>query len=348
MEGNMRSKKEDMSILHEASYWHKEAEGVRCDLCPHKCYLKNGNIGICGVRKNVEDILYSEVYGFVSAISNDPIEKKPLFHFHPGSWIFSLSTIGCNLKCQYCQNYELSCGLVPRSQLEYYTPEQIVNLAKDYGSKGIAWTYNEPSIWYEFTLYTNKVSKKEGMYNVYVTNGYINEEPLREIAPYLDAMNIDVKGFTDEFYKKYLGGRLEPVLKTVILAKKLNIHIELTYLVVPTLNDKKEDIEKYLDWVTENLGLDVPLHFSRFHPDYKLNYLPPTPIKTMEEVYKLAKEHRQRYVYVGNFPSTDLESTYCYNCGTKLIERFGFDITILNLTEDGKCKKCGTKNAIIF
>ncbi|MEM3264821.1 MAG: AmmeMemoRadiSam system radical SAM enzyme [Thermoplasmata archaeon] len=337
-----------MSILHEAMYWHRESDGVRCDLCPHRCYLKIENMGICGVRKNVDNKLYSEVYGFVSAISNDPIEKKPLFHFHPGSWIFSVSTIGCNLRCMYCQNYELSRGLIPRSQLEYYTPEELVSIAKNYGSKGIAWTYNEPSIWFEYTLDTSKISKKDGMYNVYVTNGYINEDPLREIAPYMDAMNIDVKGFTDEFYKKYLGGTLEPVLNTVILAKSLQIHIELTYLVVPTLNDKKEDIEKYLDWVIETLGLDIPLHFSRFHPDYKLNYLPATPIETMQEIYKLAKERMLRYVYLGNYPSMDFESTYCYNCGAKLIERFGFDIKILNLSENGTCKRCGAKISIIL
>ncbi|MEM3238025.1 MAG: AmmeMemoRadiSam system radical SAM enzyme [Thermoplasmata archaeon] len=337
-----------MSILHEAMYWHRESDGVRCDLCPHRCYLKIENMGICGVRKNVDNKLYSEVYGFVSAISNDPIEKKPLFHFHPGSWIFSVSTIGCNLRCMYCQNYELSRGLIPRSQLEYYTPEELVSIAKNYGSKGIAWTYNEPSIWFEYTLDTSKISKKDGMYNVYVTNGYINEDPLREIAPYIDAMNIDVKGFTDEFYKKYLGGTLEPVLNTVILAKSLQIHIELTYLVVPTLNDKKEDIEKYLDWVIETLGLDIPLHFSRFHPDYKLNYLPATPIETMQEIYKLAKERMLRYVYLGNYPSMDFESTYCYNCGAKLIERFGFDIKILNLSENGTCKRCGAKISIIL
>ncbi|MEM4070589.1 MAG: AmmeMemoRadiSam system radical SAM enzyme [Thermoplasmata archaeon] len=345
---NMKLKREDMSILHEAMYWHRESDGVRCDLCPHRCYLKIENMGICGVRKNVDNKLYSEVYGFVSAISNDPIEKKPLFHFHPGSWIFSVSTIGCNLRCMYCQNYELSRGLIPRSQLEYYTPEELVSIAKNYGSKGIAWTYNEPSIWFEYTLDTSKISKKDGMYNVYVTNGYINEDPLREIAPYMDAMNIDVKGFTDEFYKKYLGGTLEPVLNTVILAKSLQIHIELTYLVVPTLNDKKEDIEKYLDWVIETLGLDIPLHFSRFHPDYKLNYLPATPIKTMQEIYKLAKERMLRYVYLGNYPSMDFESTYCYNCGAKLIERFGFDIKILNLSENGTCKRCGAKISIIL
>ncbi|MEM3811701.1 MAG: AmmeMemoRadiSam system radical SAM enzyme [Thermoplasmata archaeon] len=344
----MKLKREDMSILHEAMYWHRESDGVRCDLCPHRCYLKIENMGICGVRKNVDNKLYSEVYGFVSAISNDPIEKKPLFHFHPGSWIFSVSTIGCNLRCMYCQNYELSRGLIPRSQLEYYTPEELVSIAKNYGSKGIAWTYNEPSIWFEYTLDTSKISKKDGMYNVYVTNGYINEDPLREIAPYMDAMNIDVKGFTDEFYKKYLGGTLEPVLNTVILAKSLQIHIELTYLVVPTLNDKKEDIEKYLDWVIETLGLDIPLHFSRFHPDYKLNYLPATPIETMQEIYKLAKERMLRYVYLGNYPSMDFESTYCYNCGAKLIERFGFDIKILNLSENGTCKRCGAKISIIL
>lgn len=344
----MRSKKEDTNTLHEAMYWHKEYEALRCDLCPHKCLLKDGNTGVCGVRKNVDNKLYTEIYGYVSAMSNDPIEKKPLFHFHPGSWIFSLSSIGCNLRCMYCQNYEISQRIMSRGELEYYAPEQVVRMAQGYNSRGIAWTYNEPSIWFEFTLDTSKISKREGMYNVYVTNGYINEDPLREIAPYMDAMNIDVKGFTDEFYKKYLGGTLTPVLETVILAKKLNIHVELTYLVVPTLNDGKEEIEKYLDWVIDNLGVDVPLHFSRFHPDYKLNYLPPTPIKKMMEIYNLAKERMLRYVYIGNYPSTDLESTYCYKCGIKLIERFGFDVKILNLTSDGKCKNCGAEIQIIL
>ncbi|MEM0447308.1 MAG: AmmeMemoRadiSam system radical SAM enzyme [Thermoplasmata archaeon] len=333
--------RKDMNTLNEAKYYEIENGKLRCTLCPHKCIIENGKVGICTVRKNINNKLYTLVYGRISSMAMDPIEKKPLFHFHPGSWIFSISTVGCNLKCKHCQNWEISQAMVEKITLDYYSPEEIVNIARGEGSNGIAFTYNEPTIWFEYTLDVSKISKKYGMYNVYVTNGYINEDPLKEISPYLDAMNIDVKGFTDDFYRKITSARLQPVLDTVSLAKDLGIHVELTYLIIPTLNDNPDEIRKFSKWAHETLGENAIVHFSRFHPDYLLRNLPETPSKTLYNAYKIAMEEGIKYVYLGNLWEEKYETTYCPNCGTPIIVRSGYNIKILNLTEDNRCSKCG-------
>lgn len=337
----------DMNTFHEALFYSFDNDKLRCILCPHRCIIEEGKYGICGVRKNVNRKLYSTVYGRVSSMAMDPIEKKPLFHFHPGTWIFSISTVGCNLKCKHCQNWEISQTSLERVHLPYYSPDEIVSLAREEGSQGIAFTYNEPTIWFEYTLDVSRISRSLGMYNVYVTNGYISEEPLREISPYLDAMNIDVKGFTEEFYRKIVGGRLKPVLDTVSIARSLGIHIELTYLIIPTLNDSEREIRDFSRWVLETLGEDGIVHFSRFHPDYLLTNIPETPAKTLHTAYSIAREEGLKYVYLGNLWDERYETTYCPKCGTPLIKRSGYSIRIENLTDDGRCSICGQKILVI-
>ena len=329
-----------MKVL--AKHWTKlEGNRVRCDLCPHRCILNDGQVGLCRVRKNIGGKLYTLIYGSVSSMAVDPIEKKPLFNFKPGSSVFSIATVGCNLRCRHCQNWEISqVGPDEFPYLREYTPEEIVAMALPYD--GIAFTYNEPTIWHEFTLDVAKLAKKEGLYTVYVTNGFINEEPFREIAKYLDAMNIDVKSFSEDFYRKITGGSLNPVLNTVKIAHSLGLHIELTYLIIPTLNDSEEEIRKFVEWVY-NLDPEIPVHFSRFFPMYKMTDKPPTPIKTIHRAYEIAKEVGLNYVYLGNTWEPEYESTYCPNCGNLLIRRVYYQTKIVGLTKDGRCKKCGRK-----
>ncbi|ADD09262.1 AmmeMemoRadiSam system radical SAM enzyme [Candidatus Aciduliprofundum boonei] len=328
-------------MLTLAKHWTKlEDNKVRCELCPYRCVLKEGQIGVCRVRKNIGGKLYTLNYGSVSSIAVDPIEKKPLFHFKPKSEVLSLSTVGCNMRCKHCQNWEISQAGMEFPYLREMSPDEVMKIAGNY--EGVAWTYNEPTIWHEFTLDVSKMAKKEGLYTVYVTNGYINEEPLREIGQYLDAMNIDVKAFRDEFYRKIAGARLQPVIDTVERAYRMGIHIELTYLIIPDLNDDSKEIRKFAEWVYE-LSPEIPVHFSRFFPMYKLTDKPPTPLKTMHNAYKIAKEVGLEYVYLGNTWEPEYESTYCPNCGNLLIERVYYNTELKGLTKDGRCNRCGKK-----
>ncbi len=329
--------------MREAMYWEPlEGGKVRCRLCPLNCIINEGYRGSCRVRKNIGGKLYTLNYGKVSSIASDPVEKKPLFHFWPGSCAFSISTVGCNMHCKHCQNWEISQADESFPYLQDATPESIVRLAKRYGCESIAYTYNEPVIWYEFVLETAKLAKEEGIYNLMITNGYINEEPFRELAPYIDAMNIDIKAFDDRFYMKIAGVPSgEPSRRTAVIAKKdYGIHVELTYLIIPTLNDREEEIRAFARWVVENLGDDTPVHFSRFFPHYKLLSLPPTPVETVERAYRIAREEGLKFVYVGNIPGHEGENTYCPKCGKPLIVRWGFEITEYHI-KDGKCEYCG-------
>lgn len=330
-----------------AKYWEKlDDKKVRCTLCPHRCIISEGQMGVCGVRKNIDGKLYTQIYGRVSSIAPDPIEKKPLFHFYPGSTVLSFGSVGCNMRCLHCQNWEIS-QLKPEKFpfLREITPETVERLAMDYD--GIAWTYNEPTIWHEFTVDASKLVKKHGKYVVYVTNGYINEEPLRELAQYLDAMNIDVKAFSDDFYRKISGARLEPVLKTVELAHSLGIHIELTYLIIPSKNDSDDELRRFTEWVA-HISADIPVHFSRFFPMYRMQNMPPTPVKTLVKAYKIAKEAGLEFVYLGNTWDPKYESTYCPSCGALLIDRRYYSTRLVNLGNDGHCKKCGRKVNVIM
>jgi len=335
-------------MKREASFWKKlENSKVRCDLCSHHCIIKEDTLGFCNVRQNQGGKLISLIYGSCSSMAVDPIEKKPFFHFYPGSKVFSMGTVGCNFKCLNCQNAEISTANASFPYLRDIQPEDSVRLAQEKGCKGIAYTYNEPTIWYEFTLDSTKIAKEKGLYTCYVTNGYISEEPLKEISGFLDAMNIDVKGFTEEFYRKVCKAKLKPVLDTCVIAKDLGIHIELTYLVIPGYNDSLDEIRKFCGWVLENLGEDVPVHFSRFHSDHNMIDVQSTPVSTMKKIYEVAISSELNFVYLGNVSLDDYENTYCPNCKSLVVKRNYYDVNLEGLDKN-KCKKCGSALPIIF
>lgn len=332
----------------EAMLWEPlEGKKVKCSLCARRCTIKEGKRGFCMVRENRDGSLYTLNYGLVSSVASDPIEKKPLYHFYPGTTVFSLGTVSCNFRCKHCQNYSISQTALEeaRGYLKEYSPEKTVELAKDYGCSGIAWTYNEPTIWFEYTYDSAKLAKENGLYTVYVTNGYFTREALDTIAPYLDAMNVDVKSFRKDFYKDISKGRLEPVRESVEGAVEKGIHVELTYLVIPTLNDSDEEIGEFIDWAA-GIDVDIPVHFSRFHPDYKLRDLPPTPVETLERARDMGLE-KMHYVYAGNVMGHEGENTFCYNCGELVIRRWGFIIREMKLTKENKCPSCGSEIKII-
>ncbi len=327
--------------LKEALYWEATGEGrVHCLLCPHGCRLAESEEGRCRVRRNVEGKLRSLNYSRVSSTSWDPVEKKPLFHFHPGSPILSLGTLGCNLSCAFCQNWEISQGGAGTRSL---TPDDAVELAKrEPKNLGIAYTYNEPFIWYEFVLETAMLAREAGLKNVLVTNGYVNEAPLRELLPYIDAMNIDVKSMSEGFYRELCRARAAPARRTAETARESGCHIEITNLVIPNWNDRQEDIQAVIDWVA-GLGRDVPLHFSRYHPDYKLTE-PPTPPETLLRAREMARE-KLDYVYIGNLGGVG-EDTVCPSCGKVAVERRGFTVSRVAV-KDGRCESCGADIPIV-
>jgi len=281
--------------LKEALYWDKIDDKVACHLCPHECKMVNGLVGICGVRRNIDGKLYSLVYGETTSVSLDPIEKKPLYHYHSGEYILSMGTKGCNFKCPFCQNWEISQVL--EAPTENVTSEWVVKKAREAKSFGIAYTYNEPFIWYEFVLDTAKLARKERLENVLVTNGYVNPEPLEEMLPFIDAMNIDLKSIDDDFYRKVCRGRVGPVLHTIKRSAE-SCHVELTNLIIPDLNDSDDDLTRLVDWIYDNVGPETPLHFSRYFPCYKLDK-PTTPIETLKRAEGIAKK-KLKYVHLGN------------------------------------------------
>ncbi|MFP4169961.1 MAG: AmmeMemoRadiSam system radical SAM enzyme [Methanomassiliicoccales archaeon] len=325
--------------MKEARFWERSGEKVVCHLCPHECTIPPGRRGICGVRENREGTLMSLIYGKVSSVNVDPIEKKPLFHFRPGETALSLGTIGCNFRCEHCQNFTISQAEFQEAHLSELTPEGVVEMCRREGCGIVAWTYNEPSIWHEFTYDSARATQKEGISNVYVTNGYLKEDPLRELSPFLDAMNIDVKAFREDFYRKVCRASLQPVLDTAELARELGILIELTYLIIPGQNDSREEIGEFCRWVAD-LDPGVPVHFTRFHPDYRMRDGVPTPMETMERAWEVGREVGLEYVYLGNVPMSDRENTYCPHCGAMVIRRTGFRSRPVGLSE-GRCTGCG-------
>ena len=330
----------------EASYWEKEWEQVRCRLCPHNCLIPSGKRGICGVRENKGGKLYTLIYSSCSSAYPDPIEKKPLYHFHPGSLVFSLGTVGCNFKCLHCQNYTISQAKPEEYPLAEITPQNAVERAKAC-CNGIAFTYNEPTIWMEYALDTAKIAKKEGLYTVFVTNGYINEKPLKDVSAYLDAANIDVKSMSDDFYRKICKASVEPVLEACKNYKREGVHVELTYLVIPSHNDGEEEIKKFCRWVMDEMGEMQVIHFTAFYPHYKMMDVPPTPFKKLLKAYMIAKHEGLHYVYLGNVPHGDYENTYCHNCGNLLVKRHGFSAEMVGMDGE-KCIKCGEKIPIVI
>lgn len=315
---------------------------VQCELCPKSCIIEPGQSGDCRVRINIDGVLRTVVYGFPCSTHIDPVEKKPLFHFLPGTNILSLATVGCNLHCKNCQNWEISQCNPEDSTASMLGPEKVIELARRYRCPSVAYTYTDPVVYYEYTLETAKLARNRNMRNVLVTAGYINEQPWRRLLEYVDAANIDLKGMTDEFYRRVCSGTLKPVQNALVVAKASGILVEVTNLVIPTLNDKPEEIRQLARWVKENLGSDTPLHFSAFSPRYQMVHLPQTSLNTLETARDIAKDEGLEYVYIGNVQSKEGENTYCPGCGKLLIERKIYTI-IRNELKDGSCPGCGRK-----
>jgi pyruvate formate lyase activating enzyme len=331
-------------MIREAMLYEKLSdERVRCHLCSHTCVISPSKQGICGVRQNRDGILYTLVYGTIIAENVDPIEKKPLFHVYPGSRSFSIATVGCNFQCTFCQNSDIS--QMPRERGKIIgseaTPEELVEKTLTSGSKTIAYTYTEPTVYFELAYDTAKRAKEKGIKNVFVTNGFMTGEAIEKISPYLDAANVDLKSFDDGFYKKYCGGRLQPVLDSLKKMKDLGIWVEVTTLIIPTLNDSDAELSAIARFV-HSLGNETPWHISRFHPQYKMTGIQPTPLSTLQRAKQIGTDAGLKYVYTGNIPGDEGENTYCSNCGNLIIGRYGFRVDRLNL-KGSKCSKCGTE-----
>jgi len=329
--------------MKEATLYERlEDNKVRCNLCNHRCLIAEGKRGLCGVRENQKGILYSLVYRKAIAAHIDPIEKKPFFNFLPGTMSYSIATQGCNFRCRFCQNWGISQSSKEGGSIkgEDISPEKIVEGAKSSGCKSIAYTYTEPTIFFEYAYDTAKTASKEGLKNVFVTNGFMTEEALREINPYLDAANVDLKGFTEKFYQEICGAKLEPVKNSLRLMKELGIWVEITTLIIPTLNDSLDELKSMAEFIKNELGEETPWHLSKFHPDYKMSDIPPTPVDTIHKAREIGLEAGLRYVYAGNLPGDIGENTYCYKCGESLIDRYLFTINE-NRIKDSKCPRCG-------
>jgi len=333
----------DQNYNREGLYWEKLDAGVLCKLCPNNCFLPEGTKGKCKVRINKDNILYTQVYNQPVSINIDPIEKKPVFHMLPSSKILSLATVGCPLKCKFCQNWSIS-QIYPEEikDINLITPEQIVKLALEYKTPSIAFTYSEPVIFYEYMIEIAKLAHKYGIRNVMVTSCYFNPQPLIDLLPYFDVIKVDLKGFNDKFYNNVIEGKLSIILTNLLILKKNNILTEIVNLIIPNNNDNPKDIEDLCKWIYNNLGEDTPLFFTRFFPAYKFNNLPPTPLETLVKAYNIAKKTGLNYVYIGNAPELGYENTYCPNDHTLLIERYGYWIKQINI-KNGKCPICGRK-----
>ncbi|MEE9233815.1 MAG: AmmeMemoRadiSam system radical SAM enzyme [Candidatus Acidoferrales bacterium] len=325
----------------EARWWERDPDGrLHCYLCPRHCHIGEGKPGFCFIRVNQGGTLYNLGYARPAAIQVDPIEKKPLSHFLPGTKIFSMGTAGCNMGCFFCQNWDISKSKADQVNSRHLEPEEVVALAKRYGCPSIACTYNEPTIWGEYVVDIAKVAHREGLNMVMVTNGYITREAFFDIYDHIDAANVDLKAFTENFYGKMTLTHLEPVLEVLTwLKRETNVWFEITNLIIPTLNDEEEETTKLCEWILHNLGDDVPLHFTAFHPDFKLMDKPGTPPETLHRARTIAREVGLRYVYEGNIFS-DAAHTYCPGCGKSLIRRSWHSVLEYHL-EDGHCPKCG-------
>ncbi len=321
---------------------------VQCQLCPNKCIILHGKRGSCRVRENHAGKLYSLVYGLPCTAGVDPVEKKPLFHFLPGSKTYSIATPGCNLHCKSCQNWQISQRGPDEVECFSMSPEQVVENALKNGCDSISYTYVEPAIFYEYVLDTAKLAHEKGLKNIMVTNGYLNQAPLKKLYKYIDACNIDLKGFTEEFYRNICSGHLKPILDTIKTVVKMGVWTELTTLLIPTLNDDAATIKKQCDWIKKELGTRVPLHFSRFFPYYKLTHIPPTPHETLLNAYKIAKDSGLKYVYVGNIAIEETEDTFCPKCSKKIISRGSFFTVNSVKVKAGKCGYCKAKVDGVF
>ncbi len=330
-------------------YWHRLDDGrIQCDLCPRECKLHEGQQGLCFVRARENDQIVLTSYGRSSGFVIDPIEKKPLNHFLPGTGVLSFGTAGCNLSCKYCQNWDMSKARDMDRLMDQASPEVLAEAAERLGARSLAYTYNDPVIFMEYAVDTAIEARKRGIRSVAVTAGYINPEPRAEFFKYMDAANIDLKSFDEKFYYKLCGGHLKPVLETIeYVVKETDCWVELTTLLIPGWNDSEEELQRMTQWVVDTLGPDVPLHFTAFHPDFKMQDAAPTPQSTLSRARQIALDNGVRYAYTGNVHDEGGESTYCPNCGKKLIGRDWFTITEWHL-DHGKCPDCGTEIAGVF
>jgi pyruvate formate lyase activating enzyme len=333
--------------MHEARFYKKEGEEVRCFLCKHFCRIKNGESGRCGIRKNIDGTLYALTYGKAIALALDPIEKKPFYHFHPKARTLSFSTVGCNFSCLYCQNWEISQP--KKIEGQDISPEEMVELAVKYRANGIAYTYTEPTVFMEYALDTAKLAKEKGLFNVFVTNGYESDAAISEMVKVIDAARIDLKFFDEKHYREVCGAELDGVLRTIKMLHK-KMHIEIIILVVPGYNDDLDTILAESEWI-RGLSPDIPVHFIGFYPSYKMMHVPPTPLETLRKARTIAMECGLKYVYTGNRLDRTTESTYCWNCGKLIVLRQGFEVVDIHLKkEKGKvvCPYCGVEQNFIM
>jgi pyruvate formate lyase activating enzyme len=334
----------------KTTYWHTLPDGrVQCDLCPRYCKLKEGQRGMCFVRMRQDDEVALTTYGRSSGYCIDPIEKKPLNHFLPGTPVLSFGTAGCNLACKFCQNWDISKSREIDTLADQAAPETIARAAEELGCRSVAYTYNDPTIFMEYAVDVAQACHERGIKSVAVTAGYINPEPRADFYEHMDAANIDLKGFSDDFYRQLCAGELQPVLDTLLyLKQETDVWFELTTLLIPGQNDSDAELHEMTQWVVENLGPDVPMHFSAFHPDYKMRDIPRTPAATLTRARRIANENGVRYAYTGNVHDEDGGSTYCHACGEKLIGRNWYVLGAWNLTPDGRCAHCGVSCAGVF
>jgi pyruvate formate lyase activating enzyme len=332
--------KNSISSPKEALFYKKmDRQDVQCLLCPRECIIPDGKRGFCRNRENQGGKLYTLVYGRPAVVDIGPIEKAPLYHFIPGHFRLCLTCASCNLRCKHCQNWHLSQKTFDELNHYSYSPLEIVQQAKNQNQFSISFTYTEPTIYYEYLYDISIAAKQARMKTSIVSNGYINREPLLKLLSVLDAVKIDLKGFSEEFYKKVCSATLKPVLESLKTVKKEKVWLEVVNLVIPTLNDDPKMMDEMCRWIKENLGQDTPLHFTRFHPDYKLAHLSPTPVSTLDKAYEIAKKNGLRYVYIGNVPGHTYNSTYCPSCNRNVIHRMHMDVVEMNVV-DGKCRFC--------
>jgi pyruvate formate lyase activating enzyme len=325
----------------EARYYDKlEHNEIACRICPRECQVGDLERGYCGTRENRGGIYYTLVYGLPCAAHIDPIEKKPLFHFLPGKLAFSIATAGCNVNCKFCQNWDISQFRPEQTQNIDLPPEKVVEYAVQENAPIIAYTYSEPVVFYEYMYDTAKLGRQRGIRSVMITGGHINQKPLIDLCGQLDAIKVDLKAFSESYYRDIVHGELKPVLDALVTIQQQKLWLEIVYLVVPTLNDSEKEFTELCAWIMANLGPDVPIHFTRFHPTYLLKNLPPTPVSTLETAIRIADAAGLKYVYIGNVPGHLRETTFCGSCGNKVIGRYGFQITGFFL-QDGLCKYCG-------
>ncbi len=332
--------------MREALLYEKLPGSItRCRTCQWSCRINPGKYGVCGMYQNRDGMLYNLNYAVVSSMAADPIEKKPLFHFYPGSSVFSLGTLGCNFHCRHCQNWEIA--MADSHNIENcreLSPEAEIKLALDHGCRGLAWTYNEPAVWFEYTFESARLAKQQGLYTVYVTNGYATQEALDMIAPYLDAWRVDVKGFSDRFYRDLTKvPRWQEIMKTTERARhKWNMHVEVVTNIIPGMNDDEKQLGSLAAWIHDNLGALTPWHVTRFYPQYRLIGIPATPVSTLERAYNIGHQAGLKFVYTGNIPGHPGENTVCYSCRRIVIERMGFQTRLAGLN-GSKCRFCGAE-----